>query len=146
MKPFTEFVTSGIVKRQSPDRNRAGFLFLECKNSFRLLLEMEKKIALDSNSANLFIKSCYDILMELIRAHMLLAGYKAVGSGAHEAEVAYLNALGFAESDVRFLDQLRYFRNGMLYYGTILDEEYAQKVIAVTKKHFSTLRNAEIEP
>jgi hypothetical protein len=36
--------------------------------------------------------------------------------------------LGFNERDVEFLDQIRYFRNGMLYYGTILDAEYAKKV------------------
>ena len=35
-----------------------------------------------SGSANLndFVKSCYDILMELIRARMFLAGYNADGS------------------------------------------------------------------
>ncbi|MEK6922178.1 MAG: hypothetical protein AABX08_00060 [Nanoarchaeota archaeon] len=80
--------------------------------------------------------------MELIRAKMLLGGYNATGQGAHEAEVSYLRALGFNENEVQFLDQLRYFRNGILYYGTILDEEYANKVIEFTKRIYKKLIDA----
>ena len=79
--------------------------------------------------------------MELIRAKMLLKGYNTSGLGAHEAEVSYLRVLGFNENDVQFADRLRYFRNGMLYYGTILDEEYAKKVLEFTKKIYSRLKN-----
>ena len=56
--------------------------------------------------------------MEIIRAKMLLRGYNASGYGAHEAEVSYLRNLDFNETDVQFLDQMRYFRNGMLYFIT----------------------------
>ena len=62
---------------------------------------------------------------------MLLEGYNASGLGAHEAEVSYLRVLGFSENDVQFADQLRFFRNGMLYYGTMLDKEYAKIAIIV---------------
>jgi len=78
--------------------------------------------------------------MELIRAKMLLEGYNASGFGAHEAEVSYLRVLGFNEKDVQFADQLRFFRNGMLYYGTILDKEYAERVIEFTKKTYAKLK------
>ncbi|MBS3138236.1 hypothetical protein J4207_00860, partial [Candidatus Woesearchaeota archaeon] len=84
--------------------------------------------------ANDFVKSCYDIMMELLRAKMLLNGYNASGIGAHEAEVAYMRLLGFEEKDVQFADQIRFFRNGMLYYGTILDKEYAEKVLLFLEK------------
>ena len=63
---------------------------------------------------------------------MLLDGYGAVGQGAHEAEISYLKILGFAEIDVQFANQIRFFRNWMLYYGTILDKIYAQ---ATKKRH-----------
>jgi len=33
---------------------------------------------------------------------------------------------------VRVLKQLRYFRNGILYYGSSLDAEYAEKVVEFT--------------
>jgi len=71
---------------------------------------------------------------------MLLDGYNASGFGAHEAEVAYLRILGYSETEIQFVDRLRYFRNGMLYYGTILDQEYAQIVIKFTKKNYNQLK------
>ncbi|MBI5391667.1 hypothetical protein HZB00_01565 [Candidatus Woesearchaeota archaeon] len=78
--------------------------------------------------------------MEVIRAKMLLDGYNASGFGAHEAEVSYMRILGFKENEVQFADQLRYFRNGMLYYGTILDKGYAEKVIEFTKRTYEKLK------
>ena len=62
------------------------------------------------------------------------------GKGAHEAEVSYLRTLGFKEQEVQFADQMRFFRNGMLYYGTIIDKEYAKKVILFTKKKYKKLK------
>ncbi len=134
IKNFNEAIKQRIVKKQSPDKSRAEFLIKESENSYNNLLEMIQKIKLDDINANMFVKSCYDILMELIRAKMLLDGYNASGFGAHEAEVAYLRILGFNENDVQFTNQLRFFRNGMLYYGTILDKVYAEKVIEFTNK------------
>lgn len=101
---------------------------------------MLEKIKLTDESANLFVKLCYDLLMGLIRAKMLLEGYHASGLGAHEAEVAYLRKLEFNEQEVQFADQLRYFRNGMLYYGTLLEKEYAEKTIEFTKKIYLKLK------
>ena len=79
--------------------------------------------------------------MVLIRAKMILDGYNASGLGAHEAEVSYARILAFEEKDIRFLDQLRYFRNGILHYGINLDKEYADKVIIFMKDNYSKLRN-----
>jgi len=140
IRDFKEFIRERVVKRQSPDKSRAEFLLEESKNAYNLLLKKIEKLDIDENTANDFVKSCYDILMELIRAKMLLDGYNASGFGAHEAEVSYLRVLGFDERDVQFADQIRYFRNGMLYYGTILDEEYARKVVKFTKENYARLK------
>ncbi len=139
IKRFDEFIKENIVKKQRIDRARADFLIKESENSYRNLLEMIQKIKLKDMNANAFVKSCYDILMELIRAKMLLQGYNASGFGAHEAEVSYLRVLGFTENDVQFADQIRFFRNGMLYYGTQLDRTYAEKVIEFTKMIYPKL-------
>ena len=72
--------------------------------------------------------------MHLLRAKLYSEGYSAKGHGAHEAEISYLSVLGFEEREVQFADQMRYFRNGILYYGTSLDLEYAEKCIMFTKK------------
>ena len=104
-------------------------------------MEKIQKIKISDINANDFVKSCYDILMELIRAKMLLNGYNASGIGAHEAEISYMRVLEFDENDVQFTDQIRFFRNGMLYYGTILDKDYAEKVIEFTKNIYKNLTN-----
>jgi len=134
IRKFDEFIRENIVKKQSIDKSRAEFLIKESENSYKNLSDMIEKITLTDTNANTFVKSGYDMLMELIRAKMLLEGYNASGFGAHEAEVSFMRALGFDEKDVQFADQMRYFRNGILYYGTSLDAEYAQKVIEFINK------------
>ena len=143
MKSFEEFIKSKIVKVQAPDISRVEFLFKEAENGYDFLEDMITKIGLQEDNANYFVKSCYDILMEVIRAKMLLKGYNATGQGAHEAEVSYLKVLGFKENDIQFADQMRFFRNGMLYYGTKIDKEYAEKVIIFTKKMYTKLKKSE---
>lgn len=140
IRNFEEFIGENIAKKQSIDKSRAEFLIKEAENSYNNLLEMIKKLKVNDTNANLFVKSCYDILMELVRAKMLLDGYNASGFGAHEAGVSYLRVLKFDERDVQFADQMRYFRNGTLYYGTQLDAIYAEKVIEFTKKMYSKLK------
>ena len=140
VQPFEEFIRQGIVKKQSPDRSRAEFLIKEASQSYKYLLTLIDKMKISDSNSNNYVKECYDIIMELIRAKMLLEGYNASGSGAHEAEVSYMRVLGFREKEVQFADQMRYFRNGMLYYGTILDKEYAEEVITFTNKIFPKLK------
>lgn len=141
IKRFDEFIKDSVAKKQSPDRSRAEFLINEADASLEGLNERVKKIGINEKNANSIIKDSYDIIMELVRAKMLLDGYNASGFGAHEAEVSYLRALGFSENDVQFANQLRFFRNGMLYYGTILDKEYAQKVLEFLEKIYIKLKN-----
>ena len=140
IRKFEEFIKENIVKKQSIDRSRIEFLIKESEKSYRSLLEMIEKLKVDNDNANTFIKSCHDILMGLIRAKMLLEGYNASGLGAHEAEISYLRNLAFTEKEVQFADQIRFFRNGILYYGTSLDKIYAEKVIEFTKRIYPKLK------
>ncbi len=133
---FAIFLKEKIVKVHAPDKSRAEFLLNEAVKSYAFLQEMIQKIELRNENANEYIKICHDVILELIRARMLWDGFHAVGPGAHEAEVSYLRVLGFKENEVQFVNQLRFFRNGMLYYGTMLDKEYAQKVSEFTQKNF----------
>lgn len=68
IKNFNEFIKENTVKKQSIDRSRAEFLVKESENSYSHLLELAQKIELTDANANDFVKLCYDILMELIRA------------------------------------------------------------------------------
>ncbi|MBI1970247.1 hypothetical protein HYS47_00720 [Candidatus Woesearchaeota archaeon] len=148
MKPirsFDEFVQENIVKKQAVDKSRASFLIKESENSYNNLLDIMQKIPLSNTNANTFVKLCYDIVLELVRARMLLDGYHAAGPGAHEAEVSFMRVLNFTEKEVQFIDQMRFFRNGILYYGAIIDKEYAEKAVNVTRQVYSTLRQMIIK-
>ncbi len=78
--------------------------------------------------------------MKFIRSKMLKEGLNASGYGAHESEIVYLYNLGFSEKEIEFADQLRYFRNGIEYYGKSFNEEYAIKVIDFMDKIRKRLR------
>jgi len=140
VRDFNEYLREGIVKRQAPDHSRANYLREEAAKSHNILHQKIEKLGITDELANDLIKNCYDILMELLRATMLDQGYNASGRGAHEAEVSYLRELNTPEHDVQFANQLRYLRNGMLYYGKELDKEYAKKVIAFTEKLYRQLQ------
>ncbi|MBI2045751.1 hypothetical protein HYT23_06845 [Candidatus Pacearchaeota archaeon] len=141
VKFFKEFISSGIVKKVKKDLNRAKNLAIEAKRKISSLKEKLEKIGVKDENANDNVEHCYDIIMFLVRSKILLRGFNASGFGAHEAEISYMRYLGFNEKDVQFVDKMRYFRNGILYYGTRLDKEYAEKVILFTKENYIKLKN-----
>ena len=134
IKDFEEYVEAQIVKEQSPDKSRANSLKKESEQAEIFLRKIMETIGISDDNANTVIKITYDIIMAKIRAEMILKGYNSQGQGAHEAEVAYLRKLKFGEKDIQFCDQLRYFRNGIMYYGKSFDEEYAKKTIDFLQK------------
>jgi len=140
IKSFESFIKSGIVKRQAPDISRANFLRKESEKSYLSLNKIVNEIGLNDDNASTIIKLCYDIVMELIRAKMFIKGFNSSGKGAHEAEVVYLRELGFNENDVQSMNELRYFRNGVVYYGKILDKHYAEKVLKILEKIYPKLK------
>ena len=137
---FEEFIKKGIVKKQSPDKLRAKDLIAEAERKSHSLKNILDKIGLNNENANDIMEYCYDIIINLARAKMLLGGFNASGIGAHEAEVSFLRKLNFSEIEVKFMNQLRYFRNGIMYYGKKFDKEYAQKVLDFLSKIKKRLR------
>ena len=126
LKTFDEFLKLRIVKKQSPDRERAKNLLLESQEKFNFFEKVRDKIGDNGLSPNFVVENCYDILIEILRGKLLYLGYKI---DSHEVEISYMRNLGFPELDVLFMNELRYFRNGIKYYGKIFDEEYAEKVL-----------------
>ncbi len=140
LKVFEEFIGNGTVIKISPNVPRARSLVGEAGRRKRFLDEMLKKIGMNDDNANIFIENSYDILIGLIRAKLLIGGFDSSGRGAHEAEVSYMRKLGFPESDVRFMNDLRYYRNGILYYGKQFDVDYGKKVIGFLRRTFTKLK------
>jgi len=139
-REFEYYVKKGVIRKSSQDKPRAEFLIKESEVSLEGLKERIKIIGINDKNVNSIIKDCYDIVLELIRAKLLLEGYFSSGSYAHEAEISYLKKLGFPESEISFLNELRYFRNSVTYYGKILDKEYAEKVFKFLNKIYPKLK------
>lgn len=138
LRKFTEYVKEGIVKKQTPKKQRALSLVKESEEKKNFLEMLQKSIPKEKMNANFIVDYCYDIIIELIRAKMFIDGYNPGNS--HEAEVSYMLILGFSETETRFMDEIRYYRNGIKYYGTILNMEYAKKVLEFTNKMYPQLK------
>ncbi|MBU4284416.1 MAG: hypothetical protein KJ968_04875 [Nanoarchaeota archaeon] len=139
LQRFEEYIRKGIVKKQYPNRQRALSLVKESEEKKKFLEILLKNIPKEQMNANFVVDYCYDIIMELLRAKMFIDGYNAGNS--HEAEVSYMLLIGFIQADARFVDEIRYYRNGTKYYGKILNREYAGKVLEFTKRTFPKLKN-----
>jgi len=134
MKKFDYFVEKGVVKKRLPDLARADSLVKEASRKSEFLKTVLTKIGICDENANDVIESCHDIIMNLIRVKMFREGFFASGFSAHEAEVSFLEKFDFSGEEIYFVDKLRYFRNGMLYYGKKFDKEYAMRVLSFLEK------------
>ena len=137
LKSFEEFLAKNIVRKQTPNRHRALSLLNEAEEKNKFLEISLRNIPSEQMSPNFIVEHCYDVIIELVRAKMFLDGFNSGNS--HEAEVSYMEKLEFPKSEVVFMDELRYYRNGIKYYGKILDKEYADKVLTFMKKTFPKL-------
>lgn len=124
---FEYYIVQGIVKKQSPNLPRAEFLKNESDKSLIGLKNRIEKMGIDEFNANSIIKDIQDIILEKIRAKMLLAGLNATGNFAHEAEVAFMSQLNFTDHEISFVNELRQARNGITYYGKLYEVKYADK-------------------
>lgn len=137
---FEYYVNKRIIRKISPDKPRAEFLIKESELCLEGLKERIKVMGVNNKNANSIIKDCYDIIMEIIRAKLLLEGYSSSGNYAHEAEISYLKKLKFLDSEISFLNELRYFRNSITYYGKLLDIDYARKVLQFLDKIYKKFK------
>ena len=133
MREFNEYILEGIAKKITPDKKRALTLIEDSDKRNLFLSQVTESIEITDNNANYIIEEIYDILIGLIRAKMLLAGYSATGNYAHEAEVAYLQNIKFQETEISVMNELRQFRNGIKYYGRRYKKEEASKSIDFLK-------------
>jgi hypothetical protein len=138
LKSFESFVKEGVVKKQSPDIERADSLIKEAENKKTFFEKIIKNFSIKETDPNYVIETCYDILIELIRAKLFLNGFNS--SNSHEAEVAYMRNMGFNEEEVLFMDSLRYYRNGIKYYGRIFDKEYSLKVLDFLNRMYPPIK------
>jgi hypothetical protein len=75
LKGFEEFLYNGVVKKQSVDGDRARNLILESKDKYIFFKKVKMSIGVEELNSNYVVETCYDILIELLRAKVLLDGY-----------------------------------------------------------------------
>ena len=117
-------------------------MFEESERKEASLKKILKLIGLSEENANDIIEYCYDIIMYVLRAKLYSEGLKSSGKSAHEAEVSYFKEIGFSDADTNFLDEARYLRNGVKYYGRRLSKEYAEKVVSFMDKVLPSLKKS----
>ena len=137
---FNYYLTKNIVKKQNSSLPRAEFLINETSKSLIGLKRAVKKLGIDEFNANSIIKDSHDIIIELIRAKMLIEGFYASGNYAHEAEISYHKILNFSDFEISFANELRQARNGITYYGKMYDKEYAEKVYKFLEGFYPKLK------
>ena len=134
MKRFEEYLKEKVVKKVTPDINRANSLKKEALNRKNFIFKLLETQKLNDENANYFIELAYDVIIELVRGKMLEKGFVAIGNYAHEAEVSFLGKLGLSEDKILLLDDLRKIRNKILYYGKKFDKQFALKVLNLMKE------------
>ena len=138
LRSFEEYLNMGIIKRVTLNKARALSLVAESEKKKQFMELILNKIEAKQVNPNFIIDFCYDILIELIRAKMIIDGFNSEKS--HEAEISYMRKLKFQEKDIEFMDKLRYYRNGIKYYGKIIDEEYSKKVLEFMKENYNKIK------
>ena len=129
LKTFEEYLFGNVVKKATPNQARAKSLIENSINRNDFLNQIIRAVKITEVNANFFIEQVYDILIELIRAKMLIDGFIASGNYAHEAEVSYLRKLDFNEHNISLVNELRKFRNAVKYYGQRYSKEEAENSV-----------------
>ena len=89
LRAFDEYLSEGVIKKVTPDPQRAESLKLEAGRKFASLQKNIETLGVDDENANDFVEYCYNIIMFLIKSKMYERGYAGSGKGAHEGEVSF---------------------------------------------------------
>ena len=105
-----------------PDKERARSLIKLAK------LRYEKVKTFDGEKeSSLVAEGFYEVIKELITSILFIDGYKTL---SHKDLVEYIGSNykdNFSDSDIALLDQLRKFRNKIVYYGIFVEPSYIRR-------------------
>lgn len=113
-----------------PDKERAASLIKLAK------LRCEKiKTFNEEKESSLIVEGYYEVAKEMITAILFIDGYKTL---SHKDLIEYLSLnfkYNFSNLDIRLLDQLRKFRNNIVYYGVFIEPSFVKR----NKEHINTV-------
>ena len=105
------------IFRISKDKERAEDLYEMAKDRIELLNLIPK------DKSYKMVEEYYEIIKELLTALMYLDGYKTL---SHVKLIEYFsnNYEELEEKQIKLIDTLRKFRNGIVYYGRKISREF----------------------
>jgi len=105
------------IFRISKDKERAEDLYEMAKDRIELLNLIPK------DKSYKMVEEYYEIIKELLTALMYLDGYKTL---SHVKLIEYFsnNYEELEERQIKLIDTLRKFRNGIVYYGRKISREF----------------------
>jgi hypothetical protein len=110
-----------LIKIQ-PDKERARSLVKLAKLRFDKIKTFDEE-----KESSLVTEGYYEVCKELITAILFIKGHKTF---SHKDLIEYLS-INFREefsvSDISLLDQLRKFRNKIVYYGVFIEPSYLSR-------------------
>ena len=139
METFESYIAQGIVRKVSPNEERAKKLIKDGKKRLMDIgfLNIEKL-------PKLVFENIYDALRNFLLAILLNEGYNTI---SHEAPISYLSKKGFDIYIIHKLDKFRYKRNGSKYYGEEITVEEAKDIksfyLKIKDKLYKLINNIE---
>jgi len=116
----------------SPDKKRAESLFEMAKERFADIAKETKTYKI--------IEEYYEIIKELLTAIIYIDGYKTL---SHVKLLEYFskNYKDLDEKQIKLIDELRKFRNRIVYYGEKISKEFLLNREKEIRKIISLLAN-----
>ncbi len=137
MLSWEEYFKKGVIRRIQAD---AGVVKSLIKISDANLKTISK-LKLDEETHLTIFKNYYDSLREICEAVALLRGYKIY---QHEAVGLFLREILKEESIFYKFDRFRIMRNGLIYYGRLIEFNETKQAIEDIKEMIKFLKNKYI--
>ena len=132
---WKECVQKKIIFRIIPNKNKT----LEMIKIADLKLEFWGK-QIEEKFIALKIEACYDIIRDLIFAHLYEDGFNCTN---HKCLIAYLKyVMPDFEYEINKIDELRRLRNQISYRGSLIDKNYLRNNELEFQHIIKTLRNS----
>lgn len=137
---FKEFLRAGKVKKSRPDMSLAKSLLRMSRST----LAFTSSCTIDEQNASTLLSAAYEGIRQICEAICAINGYKVY---SHEAYTSYLQEILGEQALAHKFDRLRKLRNGINYYGEVIDVAQAKQslqdiltmVDVLTNKYLSSL-------
>lgn len=120
---WKECVEEGIITQAVPDEERSSQMLMMANLRLKFWESLEG-IA-DEKFTSLFVEAYYDIIKELIFAHLYKKGYNCTN---HLCLIAYLKEeIKNFDFEIQKIDELRKARNEISYRGLTIKKDYLER-------------------